>query len=114
MTEQELILRLEHGWVSRQEVATMLGCSDRKARSYIEELNQQLKQYGKCILSTSSRNGYHIPDHNSEEDRMLVERAIAELKSKAVSIFEHRQALEEFLRYEKSKSTQQQISLFDL
>lgn len=114
MTEAELILKLESAWVSRQEIADMLGCSDRKARSYIEELNKKLKEYGKCILSTSSRTGYHIPDHNSEEDRVLVERAIAELKSKAVSIFEHRQALEEFLRWEKPKETPKQISLFDL
>lgn len=98
MNDSEIILALEDGWVTRPQLCKMLGgASDRKARAYIEELNANLQKYGKCIVSTSGKAGYHIPDPNSEADMDIVRQAIAELKSKAVSIFERRQVLESFV-----------------
>lgn len=115
MNDSNILLALESGWLTREELRKMLGgASDRKARAYIEELNQQLQAYGKCIVSTSSRAGYHIPNPLLEEDMELVRDAIAELKSKAVSIFERRKVLEDFIikANEAPKPKIEQLTLF--
>lgn len=109
---------MEQRFVTRQEICTMLGgASDRKARAYIEDLNTKLIQYGKCIVSTSLKAGYHIPDPDKPEDMTVVDAAIAELKAKAVSLFERRQVLEEFKKKAlepKTKNPQYvQLSIFD-
>lgn len=102
MTESEIILALEQRWITREELASMLGVEDRKVRSFIEQLNAKLISYNKCILSTSRRPGYHIPNPLSEEDIALVNGVMKELKAKAVSIFERRQALDNFIKYAAS------------
>lgn len=114
MNDSSILLALEHGWLTRPELCKMLGgVSDRKARAYIEDLNTQLMEYGKCIVSTLGKAGYHIPDKRNPEDMELVRCAIAELKSKAVSIFERRQVLEAFLRLPADTTPQPtQLSLF--
>lgn len=115
MTETDIILALESRWVSRDEIAAMLGTSDRAARSYIEDLNIRLKSHGKCVLSSSTRRGYHIPNPLSEEDVAIANSAVNELKNKAVSLFTRRQAIEDFLKFaETARDTdgETQLSLF--
>ena len=114
MTDGDIILALEERWVSRDELQRMLGSGDRGVRAYIADLNTRLKDYGKCILSTSSRKGYHIPNPMDEDDLELVRGAVEELKSKAISIFEHRQSLENFLRTAQEKAEQPRITQLTL
>lgn len=112
MTEADIILALEQRWVTRDELKVMLGCSDRAARAYIEELNEKLANYGKCIVSTSARAGYHVPNPLCEDDLRIVADAVAELKSRAISIFERRKCLEDFLKNSVSlKETEKEVQL---
>lgn len=115
-SETEILLALESSWVSKEELMLLLGgVSERVARSYIEALNDKLSKYGKCIVSTAARKGYHIPDRNNLEDLKIVANAIEELKSKAVSIFTRRKTLEDFLNNAKSSADGEllkQLSLF--
>lgn len=99
MTDKEILRELEQRWVTREELAMMLGTNDRNVRLWIESMNTKLGEGHRCILSTSARKGYHIPDFNSEEDIKLVRIAINELKSKAISIFERRKPLEDFDKF---------------
>lgn len=110
MTEEEIITELRARWVDRLELAEMLGCSERAARAYTEELTQKLSAFGTCVLSTAARKGYHIPDPNNPEDVELARTAIDELKSKAISIFERRKAIDNFLVRIPKKETQ--LTLF--
>lgn len=115
MTDSEVILALESRWISREELAEMLGLTDRATRSYLENLNTTLRPYGKCILSTASRKGYHIPSPFNDEDVAIANHVVNELKNKAVSLFARRQAIEDFLKYaESAKAVQDvvQLSLF--
>lgn len=112
MTDSEIILRLENGWLTREELSSMLGLSDRATRAYIEELNKTLRPYGKCVLSSASRKGYHIPNPCNEEDIAIANAVVNELKSKAISIFERRQSVEDFLKSaESARSTESTIQL---
>jgi len=93
----------------------MLGITDGSARAYIADLNLRLRPYGKCVLSSATRKGYHIPSPFNEEDIAIANIAINELKSKAISIFERRQAIEDFLKYSQSArdtENETQLSLF--
>lgn len=112
MNETDIILALEQRWVSRVEIAEMLGTNDSSARAYIAELNLRLRSYGKCVLSSATRKGYHIPSPYNDDDITVANIAVNELKSKAVSIFERRQAIEDFLKYaESAKASQNEIQL---
>lgn len=97
MTEQEIIKELQSRWIPREELSALLGLPDRAARGYLEELSKKLESFGMCILSTAAKKGYHIPDPNSEEDVRIASTAVNELKSKAISIFERRKSIENFL-----------------
>lgn len=115
MSDSEIILELESRWVTREELREMLGIPDRAVRSYIEDLNIRLQSYGKCVLSTSSRAGYHIPSEYNEADIALANQVIAELESKAISIFQRRKSVTEFLKLAasaKEASHEQQLTLF--
>ena len=115
MTDTEIILALESRWVTREELTDMLGATDRAARSYIEELNIRLKSHGKCVLSSSSRRGYHIGNPYNEEDIALANAVLVELKNKAISLFERRQSVENFIKMAesaKASETEVQLSLF--
>lgn len=112
--ESNIILELESRWVTREELRELLGgnISDRNVRGFIEELNKKLANYGKCIVSTSARAGYHIPNPHSEDDLRIVASAVEELKSKAISIFERRKMLEDFMKQAASdKMTENEIQL---
>jgi biotin operon repressor len=113
--DASIILMLEHGWVSKEQLRSTLGLSERAVRDYLAGLNERLAPYGKCILSTAARKGYKIPNSHDEEDLRIVAAAIDELKSKAVSIFARRKVLEDFLKSaqtEKSEEGKVQLSLF--
>jgi transcriptional antiterminator len=112
MSEMDVVLLLESKWVTREELHDLLGIPDRAVRSYIEDLNIKLQSYGKCILSTSSRAGYHIPSPHNEDDIAVANAVIAELESKAISIFQRRKAVTEFLKYaESAKASQRETQL---
>lgn len=110
MTEQEIIKELQSRWVPREELSNMLGLPDRAARGYLEELSRKLEAFGMCILSTAAKKGYHIPDPTSEEDVRIAGTAVNELKSKAISIFERRKSIENFLS--KASRGAEQLTLF--
>lgn len=115
MSDSDIILTLESRWVSREELCSMLGTNDRAVRAYIEELNIRLKSHGKCILSSSSRKGYHIGNPCSDEDVALANAILVELKNKAISIFERRQSVENFIKFSESAkdaSRETQLTLF--
>jgi len=115
MSDAEIILALESRWVTRDELREMLGVPDRAVRSYIEDLNIKLQSYGRCVLSTSSRPGYHIPSAYNEDDIAMANAVVAELESKAISIFQRRKSVTEFLKSaESAKSAQheEQLTLF--
>ena len=115
MNDSDIILALESRWVSREELCSMLGTNDRAVRAYIEELNIRLKSHGKCVLSTSSKKGYHIGNPCSDEDVALANAILVELKNKAVSIFERRQSVENFIKFAESAkdaSKETQLTLF--
>lgn len=115
MSEMDVVLLLESKWVTREELHDLLGIPDRAVRSYIEDLNIKLQSYGKCILSTSSRAGYHIPNPHDENDIAVANAVVAELESKAISIFQRRKAVTEFLKYAqsaKNASKETQLTLF--
>lgn len=96
--EDNIIAALKERWVSREELSQMLGLSERKAREWAEDLTQRLLPINLCVLSTSAKKGYHIPNPNNEEDIKLAEGALEELKSKAISIFERRKPIENFIK----------------
>lgn len=115
MNDIDIILALESRWVTRQELSEMLGMGDRAARAYIEDLNIRLKAYGKCVLSSATRKGYHIPNPLDEEDVALANAVLNELKNKAISIFERRQSVENFIKFAESAKVvgkEEQITLF--
>lgn len=115
MNDSDIILALESRWVSREELCSMLGTNDRAVRAYIEELNIRLKSHGKCVLSTSSKKGYHIGNPCSDEDVALANAILVELKNKAISIFERRQSVENFIKFAESAkdaSKETQLTLF--
>lgn len=115
MSESEIILALENRWISREELAEMLGTNDRAARAFIEDLNVTLRSFGKCILSSASRRGYHIPNPLDPEDVALANAVLNELKNKAISLFVRRQSIEDFLKYAESAKDSQyetQLTLF--
>lgn len=112
MNDTDIILALESRWVTREELCDMLGANDRAVRAYIEDLNIRLKSHGRCVLSSSSRRGYHIPNPLSEEDVAIANMVLNELKSKAISIFERRQSVENFIRYsESTKASEKEVQM---
>lgn len=98
MTEEEIITALKERWVPREELASMLGLAERQSRVWVENLTQRLLPMNLCVLSTAAKKGYHIPSPTNEEDVKLAEGALQELKSKAISIFERRKPIENFLK----------------
>jgi len=95
----------------------MLGMSERACRDYMADLNERLSVYGKCILSTAARKGYHIPNPFDETDMLLAMQADKELESKAISIFQRRKAIKNFIQFANSAKEARkevQLSLFDL
>lgn len=110
MTDEEIIHELSIRWVTREEICVMLGLPDRAARAYIEDLSKKLEVLNLCILSTSGRAGYHIPNREDKDDVALAEGVLQELKSKAISIFERRKPIENFLRNAERQDIQ--LTLF--
>ena len=113
--DASIILMLENGWVSKEQLRSTLGLSERAVRDYLAGLNERLAPYGKCILSTAARKGYKIPNSHNEDDLRIVAAAIDELKSKAVSIFARRKVLEDFLKNAQTAKEEQghvQLELF--
>lgn len=110
--DASIILMLERGFVSKEELKATLGLSERAVRDYLAGLNERLAPYGKCVLSTAARKGYKIPNAHDPEDIRLVTAAVAELKSKAISIFERRKVLEDFIKNaETAKNEEGQVQL---
>lgn len=113
--DASIILMLENGWVSKEQLRATLGLSERAVRDYLAGLNERLAPYGKCILSTAARKGYKIPNAHDPEDIRVATAAVAELKSKAISIFERRKVLEDFIKNAqtaKEEEGQVQLQLF--
>ena len=69
----------------------------------------------KNSISDSSRKGYHIGSPHNEEDVALANAILVELKNKAISIFERRQSIENFIKFSESaraSEKEQQLTLF--
>lgn len=98
MGKEELIRLLEKDWVSRDILQDILQMSDRKVRLFLSGLNEELSRIGKCVLSSGSRKGYHIPSVDNKEDIEMARLIEKELRSKAISIFERRMAISGFLK----------------
>lgn len=115
MNEFDLILWLEREWVSKESLMKSLNMSERAVRDYMAELNIRLSEHGKCILSTASRKGFHIPSFYREEDLALAHQIDKELESKAISIFERRKAIRNYIQFSataKDAEHQEQLTLF--
>lgn len=103
-TTEQLISDLRAGWLTRQDVAQVINAkSDREARNFMHDFNSILEAQGDCILSTSAKAGYHIPDPENEQDVLMVLRAEKELRKKAISLFQRRKALDRWLSRCKDK-----------
>jgi len=102
ISNAELILKLQQGWVSREELQVLLETTERGARKVIEELNEELKGFNSCVLSTARKTGYHIPSAYNQDDVQLANVILEELKNKAISIFERRSSIENFIKYAAS------------
>lgn len=95
--KKEIISELEKRWVTKEELSALLGMNVRCVRAEMEKLNQELSIRGKCVLSTSRKKGYHIPNPECEEDVELARCAVRELSNKAISIFSKRKAIKFFV-----------------
>lgn len=102
ISNAELILILQQRWVSKEELQDLLETTERGARQVIADLNEELKAYNSCVLSTSRKSGYHIPSALSETDVQTANVILEELKNKAISIFERRSSIENFIKYAAS------------
>lgn len=102
MNKESIIHQLKLRWVPKEELQEMLGTSERGARAWIETLNAELKTQFSCVLSTGRHKGYHIPNPLDENDVAEANAILAELKSKAISIFDRRTAVENFTKYAQS------------
>lgn len=116
MSEDEIIKELKARWVSKEEVADMLGLAptkdrERKARAYTEELTQKLLPFNLCVLSTAAKKGYHIPDMDNPEDVALANGAVEELKSKAIAVFERRKPIENFVKCATARADAKAVQL---
>lgn len=116
MNETDIILALEQDWVTKEQLQRWLNMGERGVRAYIEELNIKLMVYGRCVLSTASKKGYHIPDRHSETDLQIAMAAEKELENKAISIFERRKAIRHFIERAKADNAEpemnKQLTLF--
>lgn len=115
--EQYIIAELKKRWVTKEELSIMLGFSpkgngERKARLYIEELTKKLAFFNLCVLSTSARKGYHIPDPNNSKDVSLAKHSLEELRQKAISIFERRKIIANFCKHNHIEEEVKQLTLF--
>ena len=81
MSELEIIATLRKRWIPKEELAAMVGTTERGVRAYTEKLTQKLIPLGTCVLSTASRKGYHIPDPENDIDVAIAELADKELKN---------------------------------
>ena len=97
MERAELIQLLESGWITKEELQAELGTNERNARLILQELNSELEAEGRCVLSSASRRGYHIPSVNDADDLETARIAEKELESKAISIFERRRAIRKYI-----------------
>ena len=95
--KREIIDELKSRWVSKWELCDLLDCNSREVRAAMERLNQELAEKGSCLLSTSAKKGYHIPDPTNEEDMKLARGAVKELKSKAIALLAKRKAIYTFV-----------------
>lgn len=103
MTKAEIVAELKLRYVTKEELAQMLGAtSERTVRMWIEQLNAELKTEYSCVLSTGRKAGYHIPNPYDATDVEEANAILAELKKKAISIFDRRQAIENFVKYSQS------------
>ena len=97
MDKKELIQLLEQGWITKEALMVALGTIERNTRLILQELNAELEAEGRCVLSSASRRGYHIPSVNDRDDLETAKIAERELESKAISIFERRRAIRKYI-----------------
>lgn len=89
--EAHVILNMKYGFVSRDQVASILKCGDRQARLFI----QKVKKYYP-VISSSKNKGYKIA--TTADDLALVEQSIKDNRAKAISIFEGQKKLKDFMK----------------
>lgn len=91
LARQEAVRRMQEGFVSRGELAALLGCGDRKARQFVQGLRQEYP-----VISSSRHKGYKIA--TSESDAPLVQKAISDNRAKALSILSGMKKLRSFAK----------------
>jgi len=85
------IYRMKCGFVTRDQLASMLKCSDRQARLFIQEVKKRLP-----VISSSKIKGYKIA--TTADDLALVEQAIKDNRAKALSILAGQKELKKFMK----------------
>lgn len=111
-TKQTIIDELHKRWVSKQEIGEMLGCDERAVRTFIAGLNHKLAGEGKCVLSSSRRRGYHIPNRDNIEDFGAALQAARELKGRAIAIFQRRKVLEDWIKGQTEPIDDEQLLFY--
>ncbi len=87
--DNRIIDLLKERFVSRAELMHLTNKSDRAVRAMVQELK---KEYP--VISSSNFRGYKIA--TDADDLSLVDNAIRDNRSKAISIFEGQKKLKEF------------------
>lgn len=114
MTRETVISVLKSGWIPRSTLADMLEMNDLETRMFVRDLNLSLKDEGLCILSSSTKRGYHIPDPTNEKDVALAMKVVRELKAKAASIYERSSVIDDFIKFSTSAKTASGVVQLDL
>jgi hypothetical protein len=85
------IYRMRCGFVTRDQLASILKCGDRQARLFMQEVKKQFP-----VISSSKIKGYKIA--STASDLALVEQSIRDNRAKAISIFEGQKKLKDFMK----------------
>lgn len=83
---------LKGGRISKQQLATYLGCEERQARHVISGLSKNVP-----VISTSYVKGYKVGTHHSEMEEAM--QALAELDSRIRELILREVPLKKFVKW---------------